>query len=494
MGCNMRCKHCGSACREPLADELSTAEALDLCDQIGELGLKWLTLSGGEPLTRPDWHLLASRLRDNGVIPNIITNGWLITEELLDRAVESGVGTFAISLDGTEETHDRIRRPGAFARIMKAFALMGRKSITAGVITTIHKTNIGQLEAIKQILLDQGVDLWQVQIGLPMGSLADHEEMILEPAQMDDIIDFIYESMDDDRIRIYPADCVGYYNFKEVAARTRAHNASYPVTWQGCNAGKRSFGIFHNGDILGCTSIRSRQFVEGNIRQTPLKELWESEDCFVWNRQADKEKLAGFCAKCKYGVTCLGGCPNTRLTMNGDIHSENRYCSYNVALTRTWEKIDAVVPDSESLASLGKKFADEDELQLAQMLIEKALVQAPDDIELLGYFGYVSFMLQNYSDARRANEKVLALDDDNVYANKGLGLTLARSGELERGLEHLRKSTRLTTSAYMDPYHDLAVLLIENGRRQEAAEVVRQAEQKAPGFRQRYLSEPLAGL
>lgn len=34
MGCNMRCKHCGSSCAEALPDELNTSEALEVCDQL----------------------------------------------------------------------------------------------------------------------------------------------------------------------------------------------------------------------------------------------------------------------------------------------------------------------------------------------------------------------------------------------------------------------------------------------------------------------------
>ena len=47
MGCNMRCKHCGSSCAEALPDELNTSEALEVCDQLKDLGLKVITLSGG---------------------------------------------------------------------------------------------------------------------------------------------------------------------------------------------------------------------------------------------------------------------------------------------------------------------------------------------------------------------------------------------------------------------------------------------------------------
>ena len=116
----MRCKHCGSSCENPLPDELTTEEALDLADQIADLGLTWITLSGGEPFIRKDWHLIAKRLSDKGVIPNIISNGWLVTDDIISKLKESKVGTIAISLDGLKKTHDYIRKPGSYDRTIKA--------------------------------------------------------------------------------------------------------------------------------------------------------------------------------------------------------------------------------------------------------------------------------------------------------------------------------------------------------------------------------------
>ena len=148
MGCNMQCQHCGSSCAAPLPDELDTDEALRLCDEIGALGLKWVTLSGGEPFLRRDWHRLARRLRDHGVIPNVISNGWLIDGELLGLARDAGVGSLAISLDGIEQTHDSIRKRGSYRRVVRALRSMAEQGIAGGAITTIHAANIGQLLAL----------------------------------------------------------------------------------------------------------------------------------------------------------------------------------------------------------------------------------------------------------------------------------------------------------------------------------------------------------
>ncbi|MBM7866460.1 radical SAM protein [Heliobacterium gestii] len=480
MGCNMRCKHCGSACRSALPDELTTEEALRLCDDIGELGLKYVTISGGEPLTRSDFHLIAKRLKERGVTPHIITNGWLLTEELLDKVANIGMGTFAISLDGVRETHDYMRMPGSFDRIMAAFDLLKKTNVTTAAITTVNNKNIGELGKIGDILIEKGIHLWQLQIGLPMGNFADFDELLLAPEQMDDIIDFAYNMLDEKRIRLFLADCIGYYNVKEIAVRDRTFNA-FNAQWQGCSAGKSNVGILHNGDIVGCASVRDRQYIEGNIRQTPLREIWHGENSFQWSRTMAKSKLSGLCHKCAYGDRCLGGCPNTRLTMSQSIYAENIYCSYHAAMTRTLKKVSAMA-DPEKLFRLGQDFAEKGNWQLAEMTMARALELDPGNAGILRYYGFVCYMLGNYGDARAANEQVLAAHPDDLYAHKGLGLTLVKLGDPNSGIAHLKKATALSSPAYMNAYHDLALTLIELGRRDEAIQVIAEGSLKSPEF------------
>lgn len=466
MGCNMQCKHCGSGCMEPLSDELTTLESLDLARQLGEMGFQWITLSGGEPFIRKDWHLILNELRQNGVVPNMISNGWLIDEEILKRARANHVGTIAISLDGLEETHDYMRKKGAFKHVVNALKMMKELEVSGGAITTISKKNLPELPGIKKLLLELGVHYWQLQIGLPMGNFKDRRHMILEPGQVDDVIDFTYDTMKEGQITIYPADCLGYYNIKELQVRQDAHKSAGLPIWTGCNAGKRSLGILHNGQILGCTSIRDREFIEGSIRERPLKEIWEDETKFTWNRNATKASLDGKCKVCKYGDVCLGGCPNTRLTMNGKIQSENTYCSYNVAMRKTEEEI-AIIDNFEELARLGTEYASRREFQVAALLLQQALMKEPDNIELLSHFGYVHFFLNNFEESREANRRILLLHPDHVYANKGMGLALHRCGDTEAGISYLKRAIELAEPGYMDPYYDLAVVYQECGRIEE---------------------------
>jgi MoaA/NifB/PqqE/SkfB family radical SAM enzyme len=86
-----------------LPGELATDEALEVIGQMADIGLRWVTLSGGEPLTRKDLPVLVKALSSRGIVPNIITNGWLVSPEMAGSLAENGIATAAISVDGTKE-------------------------------------------------------------------------------------------------------------------------------------------------------------------------------------------------------------------------------------------------------------------------------------------------------------------------------------------------------------------------------------------------------
>jgi radical SAM protein with 4Fe4S-binding SPASM domain len=427
MGCNMRCGHCGSSCEAPLPDELSTEEALDLADQVAMLGLQWITLSGGEPTTRKDLPQIVACLHERGVSVNIITNGWLMDAPLVEKLKASGIATIAISIDGTETVHDSIRREGSYKRAEKAFQVIKDAGILTGAVTTVSKMNLPILAELRDELIRMGVESWQLQIGLPMGNFKERPEWVMEPEDVTGLIDFCYETALQGKIRVYPADCIGYFTEKEQEIRRIAYRKGMTPTWNGCNAGVRGFGILHNGDILGCTSIRDREYIEGSIREKKLREIWEALGGFAWRRKMTKGDLGGECGTCTYGSRCLGGCPNTRLTMNGTIKSENQYCQYNVALKRFKAKLNGETGAAVLLARAKRKLR-EDAFQETAILSDRVLSLEPDNIEALDMKGFAEYMCGNYGLCKAAHEQALLIKPGHAYALEGLDTVRQRVG------------------------------------------------------------------
>lgn len=470
MGCNLRCKHCGSSCEESLQNELSTEEAIDLCKQLGEMGFKWITISGGEPTTRKDWNIIAKNLSLNGVIPNIITNGWLLTDEMIDKAKEAGINTLAISLDGLEETHDFIRKKGSYSRIINALKIAKDKNLSTSIITTISKYNIHQLPLLKNILIESNVKGWQVQLGLPMGNFSNLTDKILEPKHIEEIIDFCYETMLEGKISIQPADCIGYNHVKEIEIKqVLTNNENY--NWNGCNAGVHSIGILHNGDIVGCTSIRNKEFVAGNIRNNSLKDIWDNTSNFEWNICLDKSKLSGFCKICIHGNQCKGGCANTRLTMENNINGENNYCAYNYSFKAAKNAISNI-NDTDNLLTKANKFIKNEDYQLAELVLSRLIELSPQCVDAYKLHGYVSYMMENYQEAYNSNLFALEILPNDPYLLKGIGLSLVKLKNITEGISYLYKSLDYTDSSFMDPFYDLAIVLIENNQIEDAKKVI----------------------
>jgi len=480
--CNMRCKHCGSSCDGFLPDELTTEEAVALCQDIGKLGLKYLTISGGEPFLRKDWHLIAAALRKNNVIPVIITNGWFIDEDIIEKAFKAKVSNIAISLDGLRRDHDFMRREGSFDRIMKALDLLKEKGMSSSIVTSLNKNNIKELPQLKELLIQKGVDSWQLQIAVAMGNLLEHPHLILEPLQVDTIIDFAYQTNLEGKILVYLADCVGYYNLKEVEVRKMVNptKKNYDGFWRGCPAGKNSFGIRCNGNIIGCTSIRDDSYIEANVRDIPLSELWEKEDAFAWNRNLTGNDLKGFCNRCQYAQYCLGGCTNVKITMDNSIY-ENHYCSYRVAAEKEQKNIEKI-SDTASLIAKGKKYVEDRDYQFAEFYFSRAFRLDPQNHEIADYLGFIYFQLGNYEKCLEFNHISLKINPVNHYALKGLGNCLVKMGNIEEGIVSLKKSIQQAPEEFTDPYHDLAVVLYNRKRYNEALDILEEGRKKSPVF------------
>src|SRR5690606_21224022 len=103
------CRHCGSRAGRDRPDELSTEECLDLVDQMAELGVREVSLIGGEAYLREDWVDIIRRIRGHGMMALMTTGGRGLNAERCQAAQEAGLQSVSVSVDGLEETHDRLR-------------------------------------------------------------------------------------------------------------------------------------------------------------------------------------------------------------------------------------------------------------------------------------------------------------------------------------------------------------------------------------------------
>lgn len=112
--CNFRCLHCYNASGENLVikNELSDNQALKLAKDLCEMKPHNLCFCGGEPLLRVDLLIsMAKILKANVSNLSMVTNGYLLNENMLNDLINSGINRIQISLDGnTSFTHEKLRQ------------------------------------------------------------------------------------------------------------------------------------------------------------------------------------------------------------------------------------------------------------------------------------------------------------------------------------------------------------------------------------------------
>lgn len=332
--CNMNCIHC--CCGDSKFDsndELTQEEAVDVAKQLVEMGVVQVTFTGGEPLLREDWQELAKIMSEGGIFVDMITNGWQIDTETICNFASAGIQAVGVSVDGTRETHDRIRCRGSYDRCMSGVQKLVSAEIPVMAVTTVQKLNVGQLEQIAADLREWGVRAWLVQLGMPYGNMQENSDLLLEPQDIGQVIDFCYrESLNHDLV-IHMGDSLGYYTKKETVVHSRSLGVNAPAVWKGCPAGMDSLNIACDGGIFGM-SMCAEQLKAGSLRERSLKDIWNDDDAFAFRRKLEPKKFKGFCGTCRYVETCLGGCLGMRLGTSGDIYGENVYCAYRNAVLR----------------------------------------------------------------------------------------------------------------------------------------------------------------
>jgi radical SAM protein with 4Fe4S-binding SPASM domain len=254
-----------------------------------------------------------------------------VSERSVDQALDAGLSNIGFSLDGDEPVHNKIRgREDCFSRLMHAFELCAEKGLPTAVVTHLNTLNLQLLDVMAQILVDHGVRTWQIQLGFDAGNLSSHRELLIDPADLKWVIPKIARMKEKlaGTLKVSAADDIGYYSEDERSLRSTGHPIDF---WVGCQAGMQVVGIEANGNIKGCLSMQTPEFVEGNVREESLKTIWTKEGNFAYTRNFTPEQLGGYCRECRYNEFCRGGC-----SWRGYIHGgrtgtyDNKYCVYRV--------------------------------------------------------------------------------------------------------------------------------------------------------------------
>jgi len=316
--CNLRCVHCYSD-SEPrgYSGELDFRECKAVIDDLARFGVPAILLSGGEPLTHPDFFAIARYASERGLRLTLSTNGTLLRRATAYSLRAIGFSYVGISLDGIGETHDTFRgRQGAFEGAMTAFRNCQRVGQKAGFRLTLTSHTIDHLNEILDFI--EAEDIPRVCFDHLVFSGRGAGLQLVDPlrvrAAMDLILNRItsWQSQGVTREVLtvdQPADAVYIYLRLCQENPQRAEEVLQFMKGNGGSANGSGIGL---GNIDSGGSVHPDQFWQahylGNVREKPFSRIWtESQDDLLLGLRHHLSRLRGRCAECQYLSACGGG-------------------------------------------------------------------------------------------------------------------------------------------------------------------------------------------
>jgi MoaA/NifB/PqqE/SkfB family radical SAM enzyme len=302
--CNCRCVMCDIWKGNSNQQQLTEDDICDLLDSFGRLGTRWVVMSGGEALMNPNLFHLCQLLKERGLKVTILSTG-LLLKKYAQQVVE-GVDEVIVSLDGSEEVHNAIRRiPNAYGKLKDGVqavkALDPRFPISGRCV--IQRLNFADWPNIVYAARDIGLDkisFLAADVSTDAFNRDDPwdgertAEVKLDADQLPEM-KRVLEGMISD----YAADFATEYIAESPAKLRRIYQYYAAYNGQGnfppvqCNAPWVSAVIEADGTVRPCYFHRPM----GNIRQDSLIDLLNSPEEIAFRQGLDMDKDP-ICRKC----------------------------------------------------------------------------------------------------------------------------------------------------------------------------------------------------
>ncbi|MCS1352622.1 radical SAM protein [Mechercharimyces sp. CAU 1602] len=306
--CNLRCKHCyaDSAVKRP--NEMSTEEIFSLIDQLADMGVLQVFLTGGEVFSHKDAVPIIRHAMSKPFLTQVFTNGLLITEEKLAQ-LPPGV-SFFISFD-TADPERTIRGGMDFPKLRKRFEWMDKYGHSLRTAISVHRNNLDDVEEIFQWCVDNGYPRPQWLETHPIGRALLHPDILLQQEDIDKVFDIYKRCMDrfsqgpDDQ-DLSTADAEDeIYSVQTINFAQRLEEATGQE-----KCGRSVVYINSSGNTYPCSNCMSNgMYLGGNIKEDPFQLIWEDGFDDFRSITFDDFKSCQNCEIYQSDIWCQFRCP-----------------------------------------------------------------------------------------------------------------------------------------------------------------------------------------
>lgn len=317
--CSQKCIHCSSQSGKLMNNELALDEITSIIDQSKDLGTNILTLSGGEPLLRPDVFDIIKYAKNKNFEIRLQTGGTYknkdITISLPNYLLENLVSLYTnkdsiiFNVQGIKETHNKITGVnGGYDLVLESINKTVNNNLKTVVHTVPNKLNYWQIPELENILAEKGVYYWHFLRLVPQGRALLNSQLNLnknEFKKLQKIFSQLGSKSESDSKK--QMQVILGHNINK-----RYWDCNSEI--KSCNLGIDKILIRPNGKISFCAALKYTD--SANIRTQSLRDIWlYNSEIIKFREFLDQgyKSIKGKCFSCDILDLCKGGCLAQRL-------------------------------------------------------------------------------------------------------------------------------------------------------------------------------------
>lgn len=325
--CNLRCRHCWlSSGPDRNGPGIPKAHAMRLMDDFSALGAEKIIITGGEPLTHPDWFaLLSFACRDEGFSEvRLQTNAILLTQahvERLQSLVDMGL-IVQTSLEGaTAKNHERVRGQGSFRQTLQGLKLLVDKEMAPHICITFTEMqhNFDDLPELMKTVEDMGIRQFITGTLVCDGRAAQSRD--LSPPTADQYDRLIERYREDSAFR------QRYRRIGNIAALEWAVHGSEGI--EPCCTFIETPYVTAKGKLHPCLMLHAEDYAAANLFERPLMTA-VAESIAPWSQlqQISRARRTDLdtCQSCPDYAVCGAGCMGRAYSSHKDFFTVEDRC------------------------------------------------------------------------------------------------------------------------------------------------------------------------
>ncbi|MBP5344365.1 MAG: radical SAM protein [Alphaproteobacteria bacterium] len=316
--CNFDCAYCynkGNSHRNK--PELSDGRFLLLVDKIvKELNPVTIIFTGGEPLLRKTLLLKSiQKVHDAGIGTALNTNGYFLTESVIQELKEAGLDTIQTNLDACNAAVYQKLRGGvsSYSRQIETLKnlkrLFGEKCVT--VIQVVTKENYKYIKVLANFIQELGLTKLKLLDFVPVKK--EDQALMLTKTEWLEVLNQVKESREE--LKVLVRLCHSFIFMSD-----EYKNLKFPF----CMAARFALFITADGSLFPCNHLKRDEFYCGNAFENNLLKLWQDNEMLNKIRYYDYSDRK--CINCIKYKQCAGGCKALANILKGNAFAGDPSC------------------------------------------------------------------------------------------------------------------------------------------------------------------------